>query len=55
MYSLSYEFEYFYDLDNYFQGGMFHKVRYLTMDDDSTAFEHKLFQLISQDRMLKYI
>ncbi len=28
---------------------MFHKVRYLTMDDDSTAFEHKLFQLISQD------
>jgi hypothetical protein len=49
MYSLPYEFEYFYDLDNYFQGGMFHKVRYLTMDDDFTAFEHKLFQLISQD------
>ncbi len=59
MYLLPYEFEYFYDLANYFQGGMFHKVRYLTIDDDFTAFEHKLFQLISQDfsfyRMLKYI
>jgi hypothetical protein len=47
VYSLPYEFEYFH-LDNSFQGGMFHKVRYLTMDDTS-PFEHKLFQLISQD------
>ena len=48
IYSLPYEFEYFFDLDNSFQGGMFHKVRQLTMND-IIPFEHKLFQLISQD------
>jgi hypothetical protein len=46
IYSLPYEYEYFH-LDNSFQGGMFHKVRYLTMDD-TIPFEYKLFQLISQ-------
>jgi hypothetical protein len=46
IYSLPYEFEYF-NVDNSFQGGMFDKVRYLTMDD-TIPFEHKFFQLISQ-------
>jgi hypothetical protein len=48
IYSLPYDFEYFTNLDNSFQGGMFHKVRYLSMADNS-PFEHKLFKLISQD------
>jgi hypothetical protein len=48
IYSLPYDFEYFLELDNTFQGGMFHKVRQLTMND-RIAFEHELFQLISQD------
>jgi hypothetical protein len=48
IYSLPYEFEYFYHLDNSFQGGMFHKVRYLQMTD-IYPFEHKLFKLVSQD------
>jgi hypothetical protein len=47
IYSLPYEFDYFVDLNNSFQGGMFHKVRYLTMDD-TIPFEHKFFQLISR-------
>jgi hypothetical protein len=48
IYTVPYEFEYFYDLDNSFQCGMFRKVRYLTMKD-RIAFEHKLFQLISEE------
>jgi hypothetical protein len=48
IYSLPYEFEYFLKLDNFFQGGMFAKVRYLSMISD-VGFEYKLFQLISQD------
>jgi hypothetical protein len=48
IYSLPYEFEHFH-LDDSFQGGMFHKVRYLTMDDTKIPFEHQLFKLISQD------
>jgi len=48
IYTLPYEFEYFVDLDNSFQGGMFHKVRQLKMCD-TIPFEHKLFKLISQD------
>jgi hypothetical protein len=48
IYSLPYDFEYYFDLDNSFQGGMFHKVRQLTMSD-SKRFKHKLFQIISQD------
>jgi hypothetical protein len=48
IYSLPYDFEYFFDLDNTFEGGMFHKVRQLTMND-ATPFEHKLFKLVSQD------
>jgi hypothetical protein len=46
IYSLPYEFEYF-NLNNSFQGGMFHKVRQLTMND-IISFKHKLFKLISQ-------
>jgi hypothetical protein len=54
-YSLPYDFEYFYYVDNSFQGGMFQKVRQLTMDD-TIPFEHKLFQHISQDfPFLKYL
>jgi hypothetical protein len=48
IYTFPYEFEYFYHLDNSFQRGMFHKVRYLTMYD-RIAFEHKLFQIISEE------
>jgi hypothetical protein len=48
IYSLSYDFEYFLNLDNSFQGGMFDKVRYLRMDNEH-PFEDKLFELISQD------
>ncbi len=48
MYSVPYEFDYFFDLDNSFQGGIFHKVRYLTMKD-TIRFEHKLFNVISED------
>ena len=48
MYSLPFDFEYFIDLDNSFQGGMFHKVRYLKMND-RYPFEYKLIKLISQD------
>jgi hypothetical protein len=47
-YSLPYDFENFVELDNSFQGGMFHNVRQLTMSD-TIPFEHKLFQLISED------
>jgi hypothetical protein len=49
IYSVPYEFDYFFGLDNSFQGGRFHKVRYLAMDDDRIAFEHKLFNVISED------
>ncbi|CAF3401149.1 unnamed protein product [Rotaria sp. Silwood2] len=48
IYTLPYDFDYFLNLNNSFQGGMFHKVRQLTMKD-MIAFEHELFQLISQD------
>jgi hypothetical protein len=48
IYSLPYEFEYFVKLDIYFQGGMFQKVRYLTMND-THPFEYKVFKRISQD------
>jgi hypothetical protein len=48
IYSLSYEFEYFLNLDVAFPGGMFPKIRYLSMNDNR-PFEHKLFKLISQD------
>jgi hypothetical protein len=47
IYSLPYDFEYFVDLDSCFQGGIFHKVRYLKMYD-TIPFEHKLFEVISQ-------
>jgi hypothetical protein len=48
IYSLPFDFEHFINLDNSFQGGMFHKVRYLKMKDEH-PFEDELFQLISQD------
>jgi hypothetical protein len=47
IYSLPYEFEYFLKLDNFFQGGMFAKVRYLSRIGE-VGFEYKLFQLISR-------
>ena len=52
IYTVPYEFEYFYDLDNYFQRGMFRKVRYLTMRDVFHAFEDQFFQLISEEFLL---
>ncbi|CAF3564234.1 unnamed protein product [Rotaria sp. Silwood1] len=48
IYSLPYQFENFLHLNNSFQGGMFNKVRYLTMTD-GRPFEHELFKIISQD------
>jgi hypothetical protein len=48
IYSIPYDFEYFMNLDNSFQGEMFHKIRYLMMVDDS-SFEHQLLALISKD------
>ncbi|CAF1037544.1 unnamed protein product [Adineta steineri] len=48
VYTLPYDFEYFTDLNNSFQGGMFEKVRRLKMWD-TNPFEYKLFKIISQD------
>lgn len=48
IYSIPYDFEYFVDLKNSFQGGIFHKVRQLKMRD-KIPFEHNLFKLISKD------
>ena len=48
VYSLPYQFEDFLFLNNSFQGGMFDKVRYLTMID-SCPFEHNFFEVVSQD------
>ncbi|CAF4036142.1 unnamed protein product [Rotaria sordida] len=49
VYSLPYQFEDFYRLNNSFQGGMFDKVQCLIMIDEIYPFEHHFFQLISQD------
>ncbi|CAF3682807.1 unnamed protein product [Adineta steineri] len=48
IYSVPYEFDCFFGLDNSFQRSIFYKVRYLTMDD-TIPFEHKLFNVISED------
>ncbi|CAF1352189.1 unnamed protein product [Adineta steineri] len=48
IYSLPYDFEYFVDLNNSFQGGIFKKVRLLKMYD-TISFEHNFFELISPD------
>ena len=48
IYSLPFQFEYFFELNNYFQGGQFRTVRYLRMEDD-ICFGHDFFQIISQD------
>jgi hypothetical protein len=48
IYSLPYQFESFINLNNSFQGGMFVKVRCLTMFD-VYPFEHQLFEIISND------
>ena len=47
VYSLPYQFEYFLDLNNSFQGNIFDTVQCLTMLD-ARPFEHDLFQLVSQ-------
>jgi hypothetical protein len=47
VYSLPYQFEYFLDLNNSFQGDMFYTVQSLTMTD-GRPFEHSLFKLASQ-------
>ncbi|CAF3033483.1 unnamed protein product [Rotaria sp. Silwood2] len=53
--SLPYDFEYYFDLENSFQGGMFDKVRRLTMAD-RIPIKYKLFQLISHDfRYLEFL
>jgi hypothetical protein len=48
IYSLPYDFEYFANLDNSFQGGMFHKVRELKICGRD-PLECKLFQIICHD------
>ena len=47
VYSLPYQFEYFVNLNNSFQGDIFDTVRFLTMID-GLPFEHNLFKLIAQ-------
>ena len=47
-YSLPYQFENFFHLNNSFQGGMFVKVRCLTMTSID-HFEYELFKIISED------
>ena len=55
VYSLPYPFEYFLDLDNSFPGGLFQKVRFLTMDDEH-PFEDAVFRKISHDMpFLEYL
>ncbi len=55
IYSLPYDFEYFFNVDNSFQGGTFKKVRQLQMKD-TVPFKYELFQRISQDfPFLKYL
>ncbi len=49
VYSLPYQFECFIHLNNSFQRGMFDKVLYLVMTDDTRSFEHEFFNIISQD------
>ena len=48
IYSMPYDFDYFHDLNNSFSGGLFKKVRFLTMNDEH-PFENELFQLLSRD------
>ena len=48
IYSLPYSFEYFVNLTNSFQGGIFDRVRYLKMNDGN-PFEFDFFRLISQN------
>ncbi len=55
IYSLPYDFEYFFNVDNSFQGGRFEKVRQLRMKD-SIGFTYELFQRVAQDfPFLKYL
>ncbi|CAF1319055.1 unnamed protein product [Adineta steineri] len=46
IYSLPYQFESFFHLNNSFRGGMFVNVRYLVMTD-SFPFEHEFFKITS--------
>ncbi len=48
IYSLPYQFQHFYNLNNYFKGGMFDKVQFLLMID-LFPFEHNFFKMISQN------
>ncbi|CAF1043060.1 unnamed protein product [Adineta ricciae] len=48
IYSLPYDFEYYSDLNNRFQGGMFSKVRQLKMRDN-VPFEYSLFEVVARD------
>ena len=48
IYSLPYAFDYFINLTDSFQGGMFDKVRYLKMNGRN-SFEFDFFQLISHN------
>ena len=55
IYSLPYDFEYFFKVKNSYQGGRCEKVRQLKMKD-TVPFKHELFQGISQDfPFLKYL
>ncbi|CAF1649810.1 unnamed protein product [Adineta ricciae] len=53
--SLPYDFRYFFNVNNYFQGGRFEKVRQLRMKD-SIGFTYELFQRVAQGfPFLKYL
>lgn len=51
VYSLPYDFDYFFDLNHCFHGGAFHKVRLVTMYDEH-PFEDALFGIVSRDMPL---
>ncbi|CAF3381034.1 unnamed protein product [Rotaria sp. Silwood2] len=48
IYSLPYQFEHFFYLNNYFKSGIFDKVQYLMMME-LHPFEHNFFKIISED------
>ena len=48
IYSLPYEFEIFNNVTNSFRGGIFNKVRSVTVTNDLRPFQNEFFQIISE-------
>ncbi len=49
IYSLPFAFDFFIYYNDSFQGGMFHRVRYVKMNSARDSFEYRLFKLMSHD------